>query len=186
MKLFKPTESDISLAHEISKKYDIKVHGSIWLEEWAILYRLVRNLKLKSILEIGSYYHLSSTALLKGIEDNQFGHLLSLDIHFPVPEFNYANVLWTKLEMSSFEIMPKLKNKFDLIFIDGAHGTKAVTEDIHNSLELVSENGIILMHDTNYPTTKAAIEDVLGDNIDYYSHKPARFHGLGLYHHKNK
>ena len=37
--------------------------------------------------------------------------------------------------------------KFDLIFIDADHRDEAATRDIHNSLQHLSENGIIIAHD---------------------------------------
>jgi len=39
------------------------------------------------------------------------------------------------------------KKKFDLIFIDGLHSYKQVKKDIENSLNCVSNNGFILLHD---------------------------------------
>ena len=37
--------------------------------------------------------------------------------------------------------------KFDLIFIDGLHHYKQVKKDIMNSLDVLNDNGVILMHD---------------------------------------
>jgi predicted O-methyltransferase YrrM len=175
------TEKDLKLAHSITKKFNLSVWGSIWIEEWAYLYNLVKKHKPKSIIEIGSFYHLSSTAFLKGIEDNKTGHLLSLDISFPNPEFTYPNVLWTKLEASSHDILPKLINKYDMVFIDGDHSAEAVIKDIKNSLKILSHNGIIVMHDTNYPPTRAAIKSILNDKVKYWSFKKDKFHGIGIY-----
>lgn len=42
--------------------------------------------------------------------------------------------------------------KFDLIFIDGLHLEEQATKDIHNSIDFLSENGYILLHDCNPPT----------------------------------
>ena len=39
------------------------------------------------------------------------------------------------------------KEKFDLIFIDGLHHYKQVKKDIINSLKIIKDGGIILMHD---------------------------------------
>jgi len=39
--------------------------------------------------------------------------------------------------------------KFDLIFIDGLHHWEQVVKDFHNSLETLSLNGTIVMHDCN-------------------------------------
>ena len=42
--------------------------------------------------------------------------------------------------------------KFDIIFIDGLHLEEQVDIDIQNSLEFLSTNGFIIMHDCNPPT----------------------------------
>ena len=39
------------------------------------------------------------------------------------------------------------KEKFDIIFIDGLHHYEQVIKDIHNSLNVLNENGVILLHD---------------------------------------
>ena len=42
--------------------------------------------------------------------------------------------------------------KFDIIFIDGLHLAYQVEKDISNSIQFLSENGFIVMHDCNPPT----------------------------------
>ena len=39
--------------------------------------------------------------------------------------------------------------KYDLIFIDGLHLEHQVDKDINNSLNHLSENGVIIIHDCN-------------------------------------
>lgn len=49
--------------------------------------------------------------------------------------------------------------KFDIIFIDGLHLAEQVNRDIKNSLNILSENGLIVLHDCNPPTNYHARED---------------------------
>lgn len=56
-------------------------------------------------------------------------------------------------EMNSVKIK-SLNEKFDLIWIDGAHGYPVVTIDILNSLEILNENGLILCDDVYTNTIK--------------------------------
>ena len=42
--------------------------------------------------------------------------------------------------------------KFDLIFIDGLHQANQVEKDIQNSIQFLSENGTIILHDANPET----------------------------------
>jgi len=39
------------------------------------------------------------------------------------------------------------KEKFDIIFIDGLHHYEQVAKDVHNSLNILNDNGYILIHD---------------------------------------
>lgn len=48
--------------------------------------------------------------------------------------------------------------KFDIIFIDGLHLAYQVEKDILNSVQFLSENGFIVMHDCNPPTEYHARE----------------------------
>lgn len=49
--------------------------------------------------------------------------------------------------------------KFDVIFIDGLHLADQVRLDIKNSLEFLSDDGFIVLHDCNPPTEYNARED---------------------------
>ena len=45
-----------------------------------------------------------------------------------------------------------LTDKFDVIFIDGLHIAEQVDRDIANALEVLSEDGFLVLHDCNPPT----------------------------------
>ena len=51
------------------------------------------------------------------------------------------------LRMTSDQFFKDNKEKFDLIFIDGLHVYEQVIKDIFNSIKVLKENGIILVHD---------------------------------------
>ena len=52
--------------------------------------------------------------------------------------------------------------KWDIIFIDGLHISYQVEKDILNSLNHLSENGVIVLHDCNPPDIDCAVEDFHG------------------------
>lgn len=52
-------------------------------------------------------------------------------------------------KMTSDEFFKKNRDFFDIIFIDGLHTRKQVYRDIENSLKVLNEGGLILVHDTN-------------------------------------
>lgn len=174
-------DDDLELASDICKKCNRNVHGSIWLEEWAYLYRMVMSNSIKSILEIGSFYHLSSTAFLQGLKDNDSnGYLMSLDIKYPEPDFKYDYDNWIKLEMSSFDVVPSLISKFDMVFVDGEHSYNAASIDINNAKKIINDNGFILVHDSNYEPVKKAIDDNLGE-CEFWSYREDKFHGIAIF-----
>lgn len=53
--------------------------------------------------------------------------------------------------------------KWDVIFIDGYHISTQVDKDIKNSLNHLSENGFIILHDCNPPNIFRAREDFVID-----------------------
>ena len=52
--------------------------------------------------------------------------------------------------------------KWDVIFIDGLHISYQVEKDIQNSLNHLSENGVIILHDCNPPSIDRSVEDFWG------------------------
>jgi len=50
-------------------------------------------------------------------------------------------------QMSSDKFFSENSNTYDIIFIDGLHLSDQVLRDIRNSLNCVSQNGLIVMHD---------------------------------------
>ena len=60
--------------------------------------------------------------------------------------------------MTSDEYFADHDDKFDLIFVDGAHLAKNVKRDISNGLKCLTNRGMILLHDMNPPTAFHARE----------------------------
>jgi hypothetical protein len=54
---------------------------------------------------------------------------------------------------SFFKRIPE-ERKFDLIFIDGDHSFDFVKRDLENSINHISKNGVIVLHDTDPPFEK--------------------------------
>ncbi|WP_053972493.1 class I SAM-dependent methyltransferase [Mangrovimonas sp. ST2L15] len=61
-----------------------------------------------------------------------------------------SDLFFERLAKNELEINPQ--EKFDVIFIDGLHLANQVEKDISNSLEYLSEKGVIILHDCNPPT----------------------------------
>ena len=55
-------------------------------------------------------------------------------------------------------LLPKLRNNVDFIFVDGDHRSEAVMADVEISLELLSDAGLLVLHDT-YPRDYSFISE---------------------------
>jgi len=55
--------------------------------------------------------------------------------------------------------------KWDIIFIDGLHLAEQVYRDIKNSLNHISDNGFIILHDCNPPNSYFAREDYMVNGV---------------------
>ncbi len=55
----------------------------------------------------------------------------------------------TNFNMTSDEFFSSNKNKYDIVFIDGLHIFEQVYKDILNALNILNENGTIIVHDCN-------------------------------------
>lgn len=51
--------------------------------------------------------------------------------------------------MTSDEFFVQNKEQFDIVFIDGLHHADQVKKDFINAMDRLSDNGIIVIHDTN-------------------------------------
>ncbi len=79
-------------------------------------------------------------------------------------------------KMTSDEFFRKLKSgqifnkeiSFDVIFIDGLHLASQADKDIENALEVINDEGFIVLHDCNPPTEWHAREE------HYYKLSPAK------------
>jgi len=56
------------------------------------------------------------------------------------------------------------KKCFDFIHVDGGHETDVLSSDWKNSLELIKDNGIIVVDDTNYENIYNYVHDRIDDN----------------------
>ncbi len=99
------------------------------------------------------------------------------------------------IRMTSDEFFHKNRNKFDIIFLDGLHTYEQTIKDIKNSIEVINDKGIILIHDClpkkiwnqivprlyghwNGDVWKAIVHSRTNENVDTYTCMAD--HGLGI------
>jgi len=144
---FENRESPMSSEHEV-------VFSSLSLNN---------NIKINKILEIGTFDGMNSLLLSKifpnaDIDTIDLPHTERDFKNFynrknKIDEFiSYRNNNLKKnikiqfIEKNSINLI-NFNNKYDLIWIDGAHGYPVVCADIINSLHLINPNGVILYDD---------------------------------------
>ena len=110
-----------------SKKFDYDWHKKS--SRFDIINKIIKKKKFESYLEIGCQ---SDVNFSKIIIKNKIG----VD-----PQSGGTH------RMTSDDFFKQNKSTFDLIFIDGLHVYEQVLKDIENSLKVLNDNGVILVHD---------------------------------------
>ena len=104
----------------------------------SIINHLIKKYNLKSYLEIG-------VRDLRNFEKINIKNKTGVDNN---PVKSDRNVI--KTDSDNFFLQNK--ENFDIIFIDGLHLEHQVDKDLKNSLNVLSKDGFIIMHDCNPPT----------------------------------
>ena len=112
-------------------------HGIAKADRIAIVNHLITTKKYKSYLEIGvrnkaDMHHRVLASRRASVDPD------------PNADAEYC--------MTSDEYFQSHNEKLNIIFIDGLHEGEQVRADIHNSLLVLNDGGIILLHDLNPPT----------------------------------
>jgi predicted O-methyltransferase YrrM len=123
-----------------------------------ILYKKVKELNAKVIVEIGVDKAYSTLVLLKAaIETN--GHLYSVDIlsvldgikrmHDSKLDLNY----WTFTNQDSLEYIRSWKLPIDILYLDSNHLAEHTFKELEAYSKFIKSNGVILLHDTLHNLT---------------------------------
>tara|TARA_B110000259_G_C14012005_1_gene399952 strand:- start:172 stop:921 length:750 start_codon:yes stop_codon:yes gene_type:complete len=108
-----------------------------------------------NILEIGTFEGLSSSFFLRYLKKSNLVAVDSLDKKTSF----YKNFLKNKSKLRSFKFhnlssdnffSKKIKEKFDIIYIDGGHNKNSVIVDAKNSFKVLKKNGILIFDDLLY------------------------------------
>jgi len=137
-------------------------YGSIELEVGRALYGIVRLLQPSSILETGSHLGYSTCCLAQAMLDNASlrgqvppakGSITTLD-PWVVPHLwdntQLADLIEWLPRMSSDELPQVSSRMFDLLVLDSDHSYETIIGELISFEPLLSEGGVILMHDGLY------------------------------------
>lgn len=106
------------------------------MKRWDLINYLIEKFDYKTYLEIGV--------------DNGacFNNIVIINKVSVDPAIDYPHARPT-FKMTSDEFFVSNEKKFDIIFIDGLHHSDQVDKDIRNSINCLTDNGCILIHDSN-------------------------------------
>ena len=123
--------------------------------KWHIdfILHLVSIIKPTSYLEVGIFRCGLFNQVIPYVDS-----LVGLDVDSNAGKFMKKNSKCKFINSTSsdfFKQQIELRCKFDFIFIDGDHSKEAVEADFLGAIEVINDNGIIVLHDT-YPINIAA------------------------------
>ncbi len=136
------------------------------------IYYLISYFNSSSVLEIGTHIGASTLHIASALyvnqtsKDGKQAHLVSVDIsdvndpvskpwlkhgtkHSPsemVSRMDYGDFVEFVTD-TSLNYFSECDQKFDFIFIDGNHSAKVVYQEVPAALNLLNDNGVVLLHD---------------------------------------
>jgi hypothetical protein len=133
------------------------------MNRYDIINELIKKCDYKTYLEIGvknpdECFNLISCETKHSVDPGYEDPENRVD--YPYTSDNFFKLLENQ------ELNLSTTHKWDIIFIDGLHISSQVEKDILNSLNHLSENGVIVLHDCNPPELRFAREDYMVDG--YY------------------
>ncbi|MDR0912512.1 MAG: class I SAM-dependent methyltransferase [Methanobrevibacter sp.] len=160
-----PEHYENELLNDISQYLEL---SEMLVSEQKFLNGIIRELKPKNILEVGVAAGASSLIILNAIKDSNDSFLTSIDYnekyyrdsnkktgflvekHMSLSLLNKWDFYAGGFVSKFIEGIVKDKGKFDLCLLDTVHSVPGELLDILMILPFMKENGIIILHDTNY------------------------------------
>ena len=145
----------------------LEAPAELLLPERLLLYSLVRGLKPKRCLEIGSHFGGSTAILVAALDDVGAGTLVCIDPNPLVPAD-----LWDTLAHRAtmipgcspdalLDARRTADGSFDFVFIDGDHTVDGVARDVEGVLSVCAAGAHLVFHDSHYWEVQRAIDDCL-------------------------
>lgn len=119
------------------------------------LYALVRWLRPRTIVEVGSYNGATTICLAAACAENRHGHVHALEpfaLHADLTERHLGNAgvaAWCTVHRTPSTDIPALRRlgTFDLVFLDADHAYEATRRDFDAFSAQLAPDGVIVMHD---------------------------------------
>ncbi|MEJ5340391.1 MAG: class I SAM-dependent methyltransferase [Thermogutta sp.] len=140
-----------------------RLSSAISIAEANALYGVVRELKPKTCIEIGMAYGVSTLTILKALQDNGTGNLISIDpylnwqsgLEVAIANIQRSNLahLHTHIRQPSFVALPQLQSDGTVIefaYIDGMHTFDHAFIDFFYCDKMLRVGGIIGFDDAGW------------------------------------
>lgn len=135
------------------------------LPERLLLYTLVRGLRPRRALEIGTRHGGSAALICAALDDVDAGLLVCLDQNPEVPGELWASIAHraTLVRGASPAALASASatagGPFEFVFIDGDHTRAGVARDLDGVLGVAAPGASILCHDSHYADVAGGIDD---------------------------
>ena len=139
-----------------------------------ILHYLIKNSDLNNCIELGTSLGITTSYLLKALENKSNPSLYSIEASKDVHELAKKNIESLSLQknahliLGSFdEQLPLLLEKLDVvdfIFIDGDHSYDGFTKDLSSYFPKVKKGGIVSGDDITLTTISNGLNDFFSEN----------------------
>jgi predicted O-methyltransferase YrrM len=122
-----------------------------------LLYQLTRWLKPRTVLEIGTHVG-ASTMHIAAAKPHSITTVDIMDVNAPDSYWHKAGLPMSPRDAlrgarvnfirdDSISFLDRTTDKFDLIFLDGAHSYEKMLAEIPRALKCLAKDGLILLHD---------------------------------------
>lgn len=124
-------------------------------EEKMILYRDIKKLKPKVILETGTHRGKTTLYMAHALFENGGGHIYTADPYPYWCQLHHIRMVpelepfITYFEIPGIELADKVTEKVDFMFIDGFHEKHEVLAEIDALFPLLNDGAVVYFHDTN-------------------------------------
>jgi len=127
---------------------------SAWIGHCGFAHWLTKTMKPETVVDLGTYHGASALALAGA----GYGTIYTIDKFDEEEDYkeakdNISTLDNIELIVSKFDdVVESWDKKIDILHIDGSHDYDSVKNDMEKWIPFVSDNGVILLHDTYNPS----------------------------------
>lgn len=150
------TTPEMSVLAALNRETNMKVHGAVMISghiQGMFLKMMSQAIRPKYILELGTFTGYSAISLAQGLQDGGLLHTIDIDEELEDMTSRYFEEAGLKEKIvthigKAAEIIPKLTETFDLVFIDADKNNYDLYFDL--VIDKLSQGGFILADNVLY------------------------------------